>query len=200
MFDKRGVHMTVELKPNLFSYAASWGALGVPLIFWIIGDKIPVNLLGICVAGAFLDTLYKKNMTVRLDEVGISQGIAMLRTFMEYGTVAAVHREVRLLRGRPTAVLIILQQNSSKRIVIRVRFFDQVKVAQTMGVLAQRAPRAQIEDALYVQFNPSSEWSFAITSDSATFREVRLSGVDLTSPRIEWVCPLKFVTWDNGSA
>jgi hypothetical protein len=68
------------------------------------------------------------------------EGFSIIRPFMRCGTVAGVHREIRSDRGRSTAVLVISRQDSAKRIVIPVRFFDQIKLTQGMAVLARNPP------------------------------------------------------------
>jgi hypothetical protein len=153
-----GVHLPVELGPIQNAYVIVCCAVGFPALFWFVGislgKSMPTQLLGLCVAGAVLMALYMKNLSIRLDEFGISQGFSVLRTFMKYETVAGVHREVRSGRGGSTKVLVVSQQDSARRIVIPLRCFDQIKLTQIMALLGAKAPQAHIEEALYVQINP----------------------------------------------
>jgi hypothetical protein len=92
-------------------------------------------------------------MNIRLDEVGISKGFGIFRTFMPYETVAGVHTEVVSARGLSTTVYVVTKRNSAKRIVINPRSFDQFKLVRIMAVLARNAPQAHIEDVQYIQLN-----------------------------------------------
>jgi len=158
MNEKIGLYVPVKLGPVQNAYIIVSCVVGFPAMFWIIGvslgKKMPIQLVGLCVAGAVFMVLYMKNVTIRLDEGGIRQGFSIFRTFIRYESVAGVHREARSGRGGSTTVLIVSEQNSAKRIVIPLRSFDQIKLTQVMAILARKAPQAHIEDALYVQFNP----------------------------------------------
>jgi hypothetical protein len=157
MPDNSGVHIPVELGPVQNAYIMVSCAVGFPALFWfvglLLGKSVPIQLLGICVAGTVFMILYMKNMRIRLDEVGISQGFWIFRTFIRYETVAGVHREVRSYRGASTTVLVVSQQDSVRRIVIPLRSFDQIKLSQIMAVLKHKAPQAHIKNAL-AQINP----------------------------------------------
>jgi hypothetical protein len=158
MNDMSDVHLPVELGPGPNAYMMISLVVGLPAVIWFVGilfdKKMPIQLLEYCMAGAAFIVLYIKNLNIRLDEVGISQGFSVLRTFMPYETVSGVHREVRTGRGGPTTVLVVTKRDSRKRIVIPLRSFDQTKLAHVMALLARKAPQAHIEDALYIQFKP----------------------------------------------
>jgi hypothetical protein len=158
MNETSDLRVPLELGPVQNAYVIVSCAVGLPALFWflgvLLGKKMPIPLLGLCMAGGAFMALYMKNLTIRLDEVGIRQGFSIFRTFMRYETVAEVHRDVRSGRGGSTTVLVVSEQHSEKRIVIPLRSFDQIKLTQVMAVLAHKAPQAHIEDALYVQINP----------------------------------------------
>jgi hypothetical protein len=158
MHDKAGLHLPVELGPIQRTYVVLASVIGFPALLWFIGillgKKMPVGLLGVCVAGATVMVIYVKNMTIRLDEVGISQGFSIFRRFMRYESISGVHREVRSGKGASTTVLVVSGQDAAGRIIIPLPSFDQIKLTQTMALLARKAPQAHIEDALYVQLHP----------------------------------------------
>jgi hypothetical protein len=158
MRDMSAVHLPVELGPGPNAYVMVSMAVGLPALIWfggiLLGKKMPIPVLEYCVAGAVFMVLYIKNMNLCLDEAGISQGFSVFRTFMPYETVSGVHREVRHGKGGPTNILVVTKKDSAKRIVIYLRSFDQIKLAQMMAILARKAPQAHIEDALYIQLKP----------------------------------------------
>jgi hypothetical protein len=158
MLDESSVHLPIELGPGPNAYVMVSIAVGFPALIWLagilLGKRMPFQLLGYCGAGAVFMVFYVKNMNIRLDEVGISQGFSVFRTFMPYETVSGVHREVRHGKGGPTTVLVVTKRDSRRQIVIPLRSFDQIKLAHFMALLARRAPQAHIEEALYIQFNP----------------------------------------------
>lgn len=155
--DQNALHLPIELGPGPNAYVLVSCAVGFPAVIWVAGilegRRMAIQLLVYCVLGVVCVLLYIKNMTIRLDEAGISQGFSVFRTFMPYETVAGVHREVRSAKGASTTVFVITKRNSASRIVINLRSFDRIKLASLMSLLARKAPQAHIEDALYVQFN-----------------------------------------------
>lgn len=158
MNDKNENAIPIELGPGPKAYAMVSMIVGFPALVWLagilLGKRIPVQLLEWCAAGVGFIVLYIRNMNIRLDEVGISQGFSVFRTLIPYETVSGVHREVRHGKGGSTTVLVVTKRDSRRRIVIPLRSFDQIKLARVMALLARMAPQAHIEDALYIQFNP----------------------------------------------
>jgi len=96
-------------------------------------------------AGVAFLVLYMKNLSIHLEEDGISQGFFIFRTFMRYETIAGVHREVRSYKGTSTTVLVVSEQDAARRILIPLRSFDQIELTKVMAVLARKAPQARIE-------------------------------------------------------
>jgi hypothetical protein len=158
MHDKSDVHLPVELGPGPNTSVMVFWTLGLPALLWfasvLLGKRIPIQLLELWLGMDVFMVLYLKSMKIRLDEVGISQGFSVFRTFIPYETVSGSHREVRSGKGASTTVLVITKKDSAKRIVIYLRSIDQIKLAHMMAILARKAPQAHIQDALYIQFNP----------------------------------------------
>lgn len=156
MNDNGGTQLLVEVRAKPSAYVMVLLACSSPALIWLVsvfqGKNVPVQVPAFSVAGVIFMALFLKNLSIRLDEAGISQGFSVLRTFLPYETVSGVHREVRRGRGGSTTVLVITKRDSRKRIVILLRSFDQVKLAQAMDVLARKSPQAHIEDALHSPF------------------------------------------------
>jgi hypothetical protein len=129
-------------------------AAGFPAMFWMVataqGKTVPIQSLIAVPAAIALMLFYAKSVTVRPSDTGIRKGLPVIGTFIPYEKVAGVSKEVLIQRGSPTA-LVVSEQDSGRRIVIRLSSFDRTDTARMMVELARRAPQAQIEGATYIQ-------------------------------------------------
>ena len=151
--DKSGVHGPIELSPvpNAYVTISSGIAVGLPVILWMVataqGKTASIASLAFAPAALAIMVFCLKNMTVRLDDAGISKGLPALGSFIPYERVERASKEVQLRRGSPT-VLVVSERDSGRRIVISLAALDPTALAQAMTELARRAPQAQIEEAL----------------------------------------------------
>jgi hypothetical protein len=140
--------------PHMYVVIASGVAIGFPAIFWMLattqGKTASIQSMAIAPAAIALMLLYVKSVTVRLGDTGISKGLPVLGVLIPYERVAGVSKEVLIGRGNPAA-LVVSEQDSGRRIVIRLQSFDRADTARMMAELARRAPQAQIEGASYIQ-------------------------------------------------
>jgi hypothetical protein len=149
---KRGDYLPIEFGANQIVYFIVSVAVGCPALLWLVGillgKKMPVELLAFSVAGAVFVALYTKNMSIRLDENGISQGFSIFRVFMRYDNIASVHKETRYFRGVSSSVLVVSQQSGIRRIVIPLRSFDPTELALINATLARKASQAHFDGPL----------------------------------------------------
>jgi hypothetical protein len=156
MQQERDLKTPYELSPvpHVYVVIASGVAIGFPAIFWTLataqGRTPSIQSMAIAPAAIALMLLYVKSVTVRLSDAGISKGLPVLGTLIPYERVARVNKEVLIQRGSPTA-LVVSEQDSGRRIVIRLQSFDRTDTARIMAELARRAPQAQIEEGTYIQ-------------------------------------------------
>ena len=140
--------------PHVYVVIAPGIAIGFPAIFWMVataqGRSVSIQSVSIVPAAVALMLLYVKSVTVRLGDEGISKGLPVFGTLIPYERVARVSKEVLIERGSSTA-LVVSEQGSGRRIVIRLSSFDRTDTARIMAELARRAPQAQIEVGTYIQ-------------------------------------------------
>jgi hypothetical protein len=110
-----------------------------------LGRKMPIELLLIPLGMASLLLAFIKNRRIRLDEVGITQGFSVFRTFMRYEGISTVRKEVRSFKGASTVLLVLYEKNSARRIVIPIASFDRIELGQVLAALAQAVPHANFE-------------------------------------------------------
>jgi hypothetical protein len=151
------LNLPIELSPVPHVYVIISGliAIGLPAIMWITATAqrktLPTQFLVVAPTAFALMILYKKSMTVRLSEEGISKGLPVLGTLIPYVSIARISKELLLERGSPSA-FVVSERDSERRIIIRLGAFDRAELARMMAALAQWAPQAQIDEAAtYVQ-------------------------------------------------
>jgi hypothetical protein len=156
MQQESDLEQRIELSPVPHRYVviATAIAAGFPAMYWIVataeGKTVPIQSLITVPAAIALMLFYVKSVTVRLSDRGIRKGLPVIGTLIPYEKVAGVSKEVLNQRGSPTA-LVVSEQDSGRRIVIRLSSFDRTDTARMMAELARRAPQAQIEGATYIQ-------------------------------------------------
>ena len=153
----------IEIRPLQRAYvlASCWFALP-PLIWLAVNRKMPsFTLLYICLGGVLLALAYVHNKTLRLDEMGITQGFSILSTFMRYDAIAEARiarsgnaiAETRLARldtdmTRRQAItspaLVVIEENSSRRITIPLVALDRAKLYHALSAVVLVAPHARV--------------------------------------------------------
>lgn len=142
----------VEIRPLRRAYilTSCWFALP-PLIELALNRKMPSfePLYYACLGGALLTLAYMHNKTIRLDEMGITQGFSVLSTFIRYDAIAEARKETRSAKGLSSVVLVVSERNSSRRITIPLAAFDRTKLYHALNAVAFAAPHARaLIDAL----------------------------------------------------
>jgi hypothetical protein len=107
---------------------------------------MPIGFLYYPLGGAFLMLLYMKNKRIRLDESGIAQGYSVFSTSIRYERIAGIRKEARYWRGLATEVLVIVEQDSAKRIEIAIPSLDRTELLQFVRTLGQQAPQIRLDD------------------------------------------------------
>jgi hypothetical protein len=130
-------------------------AIASSALLWLLttglGKPASIRLLVPAPAATVVMLLYVKNMTVRLDDRGISRGLFVFHTFIPYERIVGVSREIRQHRGGPTTYYLISERNTATQIVLPFYSYDQTELARMMTVLARMAPQIQIDAAQYIQ-------------------------------------------------
>jgi hypothetical protein len=149
---------SIELAPNWSAYVTISSAGGAFVLIGLLGigegkHNYVQFIAGVELILIALELLYTKNMTVPLDDAGISKGYSFFRVSIPYELIEGVRPVNQPTSNElPRVSFVVSERGSTKRFQIPLRMFDPIKLSAIMKELARRAPQAYIEEATYVQF------------------------------------------------